>query len=461
MAPTPLASLAAAESLEEAYVRYDALRWGKRNFPLLVADASDPPELPLRGWSLTFLPCADGTATGSFVDPMGGSGPYSWSVLPEHVMLGAVPDAYDLFVVQVRPCDHRYNRERWNDYRIFFNGHINEVVTGALGRVRGLANLGIDVRVYTIFVDERTEWETLAAAIPSKEIARARLSCLLNYAWPSTAAAPDATRGMFRSDGVYRFLEAAAGMLRVAIPGMPTALYKALTAKSYHADAGLASHMAPTVAVRREGFHADPEGSAAAVIASLGERVFVKRGNSWGGSGTHAVAGTEGLVATLLTAFREEPGADVLYAQQMVPGVVAEMRSVRFFARGKTASRVVFMRLEERPSGETMTGPRSLKEAEVLPLVFGDDAAKHDGALRQMERIAELADAFCARFGPLPTDYRVDALLDCEDRVWLVELTEQNASLCGLPPQARFDSLVHSLLGDRHLPEFDLRPFYG
>merc|ERR1711969_303710 len=118
--------------------------------------------------------------------------------------------------------------------------------------------------------------------------------------------------------------------------GMPPALYKVLTTKSYHTDAGLAPHMAPTVAVRREGFHADPEGAAAAVLARLGERVFVKRGNSWGGSGTHAVAGTEGLGATLLQAFREEPGADVLYAQRMVPGVVAEMRIVRFAARGKT-----------------------------------------------------------------------------------------------------------------------------
>ena len=243
---------------------------------------------------------------------------------------------------------------------------------------------------------------------------------------------------------------------------MPPALYKVLTAKFYHTDAGLAPHMAPTVAVRSEGFHADPEGSAAAVLARLGgERVFVKRGNSWGGSGTHAVAGTGGLAATLLQAFREEPGADVLYAQRVVPGVVAEMRSVRFAARSKKASRVVFMRLEDQDTGERMTGPRSYKEAEVLPLVFGDDEAKRDDAMRQMERIAELSDEYCARFGPLPTDYRVDALLDGENRVWLVELTEQNASLCGLPPQARFDSLVHSLLGDRHQAAFDLRPLYG
>ena len=85
---------------------------------------------------------------------------------------------------------------------------------------------------------------------------------------------------------------------------------------------------------------------------------------------------------------------------------------------------------------------------------------KRDDALGQMERIAELADEFCARFGPLPTDYRVDALLDKENQVWLVELTEQNASLCGIPPQARFDSLVCALLAD-HPAEFDLRSFYG
>jgi hypothetical protein len=79
----------------------------------------------------------------------------------------------------VRPCDHCLLRKKWSDWKVFSNGHINEVVTGALDQMTGLANLGLDVRVLSIFVDEHTDWEKLAAVLPTDEISKATNSCLM------------------------------------------------------------------------------------------------------------------------------------------------------------------------------------------------------------------------------------------------------------------------------------------
>jgi hypothetical protein len=442
------------------YVSYSAHCWGKENFPLLVEQRDNAPDLPVRGWSLHPIPCLDGVATGYFVDAMGGSGPYSWSVRAKDVLPGCVPPTYDLLVVEVRPCDHRLLRKKWSDWKVFSNGHINEVVTGALGQMTGLANVGLDVRVFSIFVDAHTDWEKLAAELPTAEIAKAATSCLVTYAWPSRASAPNAARGMFSAAGVYAFLKKAEGLLRVSIPGMPISLYEVMTSKAYHIDPDIAPLLAPTVAVARRDFLGDREATLAAVSAGLQEGLkFVKRGNAWGNSGTHAVRSTEELDATLSWVFTEEGNATCAYVQQAVPRVVAEMRSIRFAAGDRRASRVVYMALEDYADGAPRTGPRSIPEEEVLDRVFAGDTAKRDDALDQMRRITQTADAFCARFGSLPTDHRVDALLDGENKVWLVELTEQNASLCGLPPQARFDGIACSLLGREAV--FDLRPRYG
>lgn len=314
-----------------------------------------------------------------------------------------------------------------------------------------------EVRVFTIFIDEDTKLQGLLDLLP-EERKGARHQILMLYAWPATQSKPKTWEGMFNATGIYSILnDAPTRGLKISWPGMDPSLYKLMSSKSYmpiFQGKQDIFNVAPTVVIKREDFFKDPEGTVQWAVKEVGEKVMVKRGNTWGNTGTHPAKGAQAIQDRLKSGFAEEDEAEQIFVQKVFPNVVGEMRSFRVFeGEGNIVGRTVFMCPEDGRSNDEETGAgltdqyTMTREKAIEKMFFGREDLC-DEAVRRLQEIAKKADEFCKEYcGDLPGDYRVDVLVaikkdeaSCELTMdlSLCELTEQGASMCGTDPNARW-----------------------
>jgi len=266
--------------------------------------------------------------------------------------------------------------------------------------------------------------------------------------------------GMFNARGIYHILhDAPQRGLQNLWPAMDPKLYKLMSSKCYipmMAGKKDIFNVAPTVTITREAFLNDPTGVANWAVGEVGEKVMVKRGNTWGSTGTHPAKGAQKIEDTLKMCFQVEDEAEQVFVQQIFPNVTGEMRSFRIsYADGNVCARTIFMCEEDGRENDEETGAgltaqfTMIREKAIDKMFFGRQDLM-DEAVKRLEAIGYAADDFCREYcGSLPSDYRVDVLVsvwkdeggDMKMDMTLCELTEMGASMCGTNPNARFSGL--------------------
>ena len=190
------------------------------------------------------------------------------------------------------------------------------------------------------------------------------------------------------------------------------------------------------------------------IVQRFGELLVLKQGNTWGNQGTFMTNGAEEIYQQAKTIFEQTSAAHV-YVQQRLKNIVFEIRSVRAFCMKdkRMLSTLVVMSPEDGRGNNDYTGPETITRARAKELHALGHTDAYEAMENEVENMAKLVDGFCVEFcGSMPTDYRVDFLVTKEEvddgnpvfMPYLCEMTEQNASLCGTNPMARFNAMLNS-----------------
>ena len=292
--PRPLAMMhshaepeAAPERSRRTHVCYSAHDYGHYRLPLLVDETATMSPMLVAGWQVTKIQVSSaGSSSGRFIDPFKGGQTLTWSPTAGKLRKGAVPADFDIFILV---------STQHSDYKVFAAPQMDEMLTGNWRRMRGILNLGLDVRVFRVCIplgeDTGSAFASILPNLPAcHRHARYGSLCLL-HAWPDVS---DVTkdRGMFPAETVYKFMtDCEHYKVRLGQPGMHPNLYRLFSSKRCRLwDAAALKNLKgkirvpPTTTIVR-GEDAAVRAAVQRVVTNYGDKLVTSQGEHVGKSG--------------------------------------------------------------------------------------------------------------------------------------------------------------------------------